>query len=68
MMTTEHNGMTWPGIKSKIWPITIVRVPGWAFSIIGPEEYYGGYFAIHFGPWILFAGSGLYVAKDQAND
>jgi hypothetical protein len=65
---SDQNGMTWPGIKSKIWPITIVRVPGWDFSIIGPEEYYGGYFAIHFGPWILFAGSGLYEAKDQTND
>lgn len=52
--------MTWPGLRRKLWPITVVRVPSWAFNVTGPAEYYGCWCCIHIGPWLVFFGSGTY--------
>lgn len=46
----------WPGIRAKLWPITVVRVPVWGLSVTGPLEYYGAWMTWHVGPWLLFFG------------
>jgi hypothetical protein len=52
--------MRWPGIRRKLYPVTVVRVPSWGLSITGRADYYGCWRCIHIGPWLIFMGSGEY--------
>ena len=61
MARDPHNGMRWPGIKAKAWPITPARVPGWALWGCGPVEFYGAWCVLHIGPWLIFIGRGRYA-------
>lgn len=60
MTSPMPDAMRWPGIRRKVWPITVVRVPGWGFGICGPAEYYGAWCILSIGPWRAFFGSGTY--------
>lgn len=59
-MQPDPAAMRWPGLRAKLRPLTIVRVPGWGLSVTGPTEYYGAWCCLHVGPWLLFFGSGTY--------
>jgi hypothetical protein len=54
------DAMRWPGIRRKVWPITVLRCPGWAFWISGPSEHHGCWRAVSIGPWLVLFGSGTY--------
>jgi len=59
-MSGDITDMRWPGLRSKLWPITVVRLPGWSFSAGLRDWYFGRWLHVHIGPWWIMFGSGTY--------
>lgn len=64
-MSGERTGpesMRWPGIRAKLLPVTVVRVPGfWWWPDVGFRNWYHGcWWQVSWGPWIIVGGRGTY--------
>ena len=57
--------MHWPGIRAKVWPIKLIRLSLWYWrpKKYHHSDYYGFWFALTFGYWMLVLGTGQY--KDR---
>lgn len=58
------DAMRWPGIKAKIWPVTVLTLRGpWrVWGYIGGNEYHGNWWCLNVGPWLILGGRGQYDA------
>lgn len=60
MSAAPADAVHWPTLRSKLWPVTIVRLLFWGWGIhwLGVRNwYYGYYFGIEIGPWWLLFGA-----------
>lgn len=55
--------MEWPGFRSKLWPVTVLRLAGWEWpSAGGPDAYFGHWCWVTVGRWVICLGRGRYLS------
>ena len=50
----------WPTLKSKLWPIAVVPLPGWSWlpDCFGLRNWYHGcYWQFNWGRWLFMGGA-----------
>lgn len=49
-MAGDITDMKWPGLRAKLWPITIIQLPEWSLSAGLRDWYFGRWLHVHVGP------------------
>jgi hypothetical protein len=61
MKAASETAVHWPTLRSKLWPITVLRLSGCGWARPSLHEfcnwYYGNYWGVTFGPWIILGGA-----------
>lgn len=58
-MADPADAVHWPTLRSKLWPIAIVRLPGWRWlpTIHFRNWYHGCWWQVEFGRWLVLGGA-----------
>lgn len=48
----------WPTLRSKLWPITVIRLHFWTRPKLHEfgNWYHGNYWGLEIGPWLILGG------------
>jgi hypothetical protein len=52
--------MTWPSLRHKLWPISVLRWPVPIYRIDLRDWYFGPWLRISLGRWFVQVGHGTY--------
>lgn len=58
--TDPENAVHWPTLRSKLWPITVIRLPGgwcWWPCVEFRNWYHGPYWQVEYGWWLVLGGA-----------
>lgn len=49
----------WPTLRSKLWPVTVIRLPGWYWRprVEFRNWYHGEYWRLELGRWLILGGA-----------
>lgn len=58
-MSEPADTVHWPTLRSKLWPVTVIRLPGWSWlpMVHFRNWYHGEYWRIEFGRWLIMGGA-----------
>lgn len=58
---TRPEDMRWPGLRAKLLPVTVLRVPcSWRPHIGFRNWHHGCWWQVACGPWVIIGGRGTY--------
>ena len=68
MMKVDVPVMHWPGLRAKLFPITIIRIPvywPWMKFAYGGCHYFGTWWRAEIGPWLIIGGNMVPISSDK---
>ena len=67
MRSASEHDVSWPTLRSKLWPITVIRLSFWTRPRLEFRNWYhGNYWGIEFGPWIILGGACVISESEAA--